>query len=614
MISAPLAPYLAFVRRHRWTYLAALLAAVVGTAYYLVVTPRRYTASSTTIVPYREVEVDLRMGQGRAFPVQYSFVVNNHLEVARSSAVHEELLAMLRRDAVPLLDAVVRDAARKRGEAAIVLALAGRLRVASRNETGVLRIDATAPTGEGAAQLANMAMDAYAAVQQRVNQRATREWQSYLQQEEARWSAELKDREDKLEHFRQQETVSSLIEETRLLLEQILRLEAESVSVRGERASFAARREERLRQLGALRERVQAELADSSPLLVAELREQIAHDQNWYDYLLASGADSTGAELRELRQRIGEVNRTLAEQSEQLAQRQTLGEEPLVLAGSLLATVRDIEVDVTARDARLQALRQGTAALRERLDRLPALGRVQTGLQREQDLVEDIYRTVHARLLEANVELQRGEGRLQAVNPAQPPRGPSAPIPVLAAISALLLAAIGGTAVGSLMEALDQSLRDAEEAALLAGAPALCRPREAGAGQVGADTAAALTLAHTLRGGGSGWLLWAGGRADPDLAQRVAERLARLGLAAHAQGQAALGQALAPPLHAGIQVVSADLEEFLTVQGARLGEGAAAPTVVLLVARVGRTRRAALYEAASLLRGAGVTVAGVLVL
>lgn len=605
MVSAPLAPYLAFVRRHRRTYLTALCVAAVATATYALTTEKRFTASVTTIVPYREVEVDLRMGQGRAFPVQYSFVVNNHLEVARGTTVHEELLQRLRRDHSGLLQELVRPDVLKRGDGATLRALAARLRVTSRNETGVLRIDASAPTAEAAATLANLAMDAYAEVQQRVNQRAVREWQAYLQQEEARWTKELDDREQKLETFREHEAVANLIEETRLLLEQILRLDAERTSVQGERASLQARYAERAEQLESLRQRVAEEMQDSGPQLVAELRNQIARDEAWYDYLVAGGADSTGTELRALRERVLASKTALATHSVALQADSTLGEDPLAVAGTLLALIRDIEVDVVARDARLAQLRQGIAAMQQRLDRLPMLNRQQAALQRDQGLVEDIYKTVHQRLLEANVDAERSEGRMHAVNPAVPPRTPSSPVLLLAAVGGLLLAVIAGTAAAAVVEAIDPTVRDAEDAVALAQVPALCRPTRDGGGTVTPTAAAAWALSRTLANGGGAWLLEPGGAADTQLAQQVAERLAHLGVPA----RAIAGPRSPVPAGGSAWVGAAGLDDLLSSDG--LGR---ATTAVLLIVRPGRTRRAAVADAAELLRGSGVTVPGILVL
>lgn len=604
MISAPLAPYLAFVRRHRRTYLVALCVAAVATATYSFTTEKKYTASVTTIVPYREVEVDLRMGQGRAFPVQYSFVVNNHLEVARSTAVHEELLARLRAEHNDLLQDLVRPEILRRGDAATVRALAARLRVTSRNETGILRIDASAPTAEGAATLANLTLDAYAEVQQRVNQRSVREWQTYLEQEELRWSKELDDREQRLESFRERESVANLIEETRLLLEQVLRLDAERASVQGERASLQARWKLRAEQLESLRQRLAHEMRDSGPQLVAELRNQIARDEAWYDYLLAGGADSTGVEIAALRHRVSLAKQSLAEHSSALLADSTLGEDPLALAGNLLGTIRDIEVDVVAREARLAQLREGIGLLRQRLDQLPSLNRLQSALQRDLALVEDIYKTVHQRLLEANVDARRSEGRMHAVNPAVPPRSPTSPVLVLALAGGLLLALIAGTVAAAAVEAVDPTVRDAEDAAALAQAPALCRPAREGGGTVSAPAAAAWALCRVVAPGARAWLVEPDGGGDPHLAEQVAERLTQLGVPARTVEP---GREIpAPTGSAWIGVVGLDL--LLSADG--LGRGAAA---VLLVVRPGKTRRAAVADAAALLRGSGVRLPGILV-
>jgi uncharacterized protein involved in exopolysaccharide biosynthesis len=581
-MNAPLSPYLAFVRRHRWSYLAALLVAVVGTGLYLGLAPTRFEASATTIVPYREVEADLRFGNGRPFPVQYTFVVNNHLEVLRSATVRAAILEALRREDPALLEELREERIEEggSGEAALLRGLERRLHATSRDRTGVLKLSATASTAARAARLANLGMRVYAAVQDSLNRRSMQEWLAELEDEERTWDAELARREEQLQEFRSGQAVFDLLEESRALLREIVRLRGHAADVDAELAGEQARLDERREQLEQTLVRVRESLATDPASVAQALRAQIARDEATLRYLRATergGRDH----LVELAARIGRARQTLEEQAEILPGDPSLSGDPVGLSGELLRATRDIQPEIEGKRAEVERLLEEARTMQGRLQTLPALAATEQRMERELRLAEQVYELVQQRRAEAEILVESREARLPTVDPAEPPRRPSSPRRLLALASALLLTMLAGTGAGVVVEGFDPTVRDAEEAARLAGVPLVGRPR-----REGATVDATLAAATVLRGAGASrvHLVDVEDHPDAEMARRIEGRLAAAG--------------------AHVEVRVAGFDDLLAP-----GE----PASVLLVAHVGRSRRGAVRDAARLLQGGRHRLLGVLV-
>ncbi len=576
MNSSPLAPYLAFARRHRWSYLAALLVAVLGTIVYLASTPTRYTASATTIVPYREQDSDLRFNSGRNFPVQYPFVVNNHLEVLRSGTLRRSLLIVLRDEAPELFQELSREAggSASADEAALLRALEGRLRASTRDRTGVLRIQATASTGESAARLANLALLTFADVQDSLNRSAAREWLEELREEETIWAAELSLREDRLQNFRSEEAVMDLVDQSRAVVREIIRLRTEAAMAEAKLRGQSAKRVELQAQLAAVYEGFQGRLDQDPGSVVRALREQLVRDEASLEYLLASGASEQATQVQSLERRIAHTRGILETEGQELIGDLWLKGDPTELAGELMIAIDTYDVDLSGREAELERLWSEADSLQRHMVILPSLASAEDRLRREARLAQQVYELVHDRRVEAEMRAMTQESRLPVVHAASAPLHPSSPRKLLALASALLITLLVGTGAAVVVEGLDPTLRDADEAARLTGLPVLSRPGADGGG-VSATLAATAAARRAAQEGRGLWLLdvEAGG---------VSELMAEL---------------------PGIQGGSLEALLVHQVQPAPL---------VILVARARRTRRGSLRQTARLLEGTGSPAGGLI--
>ncbi len=587
MNAAPLAPYFNFVRRHRWSYLAALLVSILGTAIYLLTTPTLYRAAARTIVPYREVESDLRFGNGRPFPVQYVFVVNNHLEVLRSGSVHRAILEAIKREDPELLQEL-RELARGRSkdeDEALLMALDDRLRASSRDKTGVLRLEATASTAASAARLANLALHTYATVQDSLNRSSTVEWLGNLRAEEAKWHKILEQRNDELQTFRSKQQVMDLVEEGRAVVREIIRLRAEASMNDAELSGQKGRLTEREAQLGKVYARLQESLR-SDPASVADaLRKQLSLDRARLQYLLAAGAAEDASQVQSLRQRIDRAAQVLQDEGEKLPKDPSLEGDPVKLAEKLLTAIHDFQPDILGRQAQVDRLDVAVDSLQARMVVIPALAAAEARYEREAKMAKETYELVQQRMVEAEMLAQKHDSRLQTIHPAEIPSRPSSPRRLLAMVGALFITVLLGSVAGMVVEGVDPTVRDADEAMRLSELAVLSRPAAEG-GSVSPELAVVAAAQGLAGKPGVLWLVGVDGEDVSDLKTRVSGRLAAL--------------------RSEVQVAGGSFEEFFSASSS-------SPTLVLLVARRGRTRRASLKDAARLLQGTGHPAGGLLV-
>ncbi len=580
MNETPLAPYLSFARRHRWSYLAALLVSVLGTIVYLIAAPTLYRATATTIVPYREFEADLRFGNGRPFPVQYVFVVNNHLAVLRSGSTHRAILDALRKEEPELLDEL---GGPGKDEESLLRELQGRLRASSRDKTGLLQLEATASTAERAARLANLSLRTYAAVQDSLNRAALVEWLGKLREEERQWNEIVAQKEDTLRQFRSRERGIGLEEEGRGVIREILRLRGleiqDSAELEGQRARLAERRA----QLETIYARLAHRLSADPASVAQDLRRQLARDEARLEYLVASGLSPDDPQVAGLRQRIGRARTMLAGQADSLKIDPSLEGDPVVLTERLLTAIHDFEPDIFGRSAEVEQLDARIDSLQRRLVILPTLAAAESRYQREVDLARQIQELVQQRRVEAEMIAHRHATRLATIHPAEPPRRPASPRPLLAMVSAVFITLLLGTGASVVVEAFDPTVRDAEDAERVSGWKVLCRPPAEG-GTIAPDVAAA--AAHRPTEGEGLWLLDPDGLGVTELLGAVQARWGRGGAAGRIGG--------------------GPLEDLLA-------QSAAGAWRVLVVVKSRRTRRASLRDCVRLLEQTQNRAGGLLV-
>ena len=135
------------------------------------------------------------------------------------------------------------------------------------------------------------------------------------------------------------------------------------------------------------------------------------------------------------------------------------------------------------------------------------------------------------------------------------------------------------------VEAVDPTVRDAQDAGRISGWTVLCRPRREGGGV--APEVAAAVVAQRLDTGGAGlWLLDPEGEPLDTLQRAVQNQLAAA--------------------EAGVRVGAGDL-------GALLAESTAKAWVVVVVVHVRRTRRSSLIDTTRLLQQGSNLAGGLLV-
>ncbi len=587
MNETPLAPYLSFARRHRWSYLAALLVSVLGTLAYLIASPTLYRATATTIVPYRQVEADLRFGNGRPFPVQYAFVVNNHLAVLRSGSTHRAILQALAREAPDLLEELQAGASgtEEARQEQLLRALQGRLRASSRDKTGLLQLEATASSASRAARLANLSLKTYAVVQDSLNNAALVEWLGKLKEEEQQWARTVAEKEEALRRFRSRERAIDLENEGRAVIHEILRLQGLQVQDTAELESQRARLSERKAQLARIYEDFQQSLSSDAASVAGSLRQQLSLDQARLEYLVASGMATDDPQIEALRARIARAGAVLEEQASTLPSDPSIEGDPVLLAEALLNAIREIEPEIAGRKAQVAELDTAIDSLQQRMVVLPTLASAESRYEQELKLARQIYELVQQRRVEAEMIAHRHGSRLAIIHPAEPPQRPASPRPLLAMVSALLITLLLGTVAAVGVEAVDPTVRDAQDAGRISGWTVLCRPRREGGGV--APEVAAAVVAQRLDTGGAGlWLLDPEGEPLDTLQRAVQNQLAAA--------------------EAGVRVGAGDL-------GALLAESTAKAWVVVVVVHVRRTRRSSLIDTTRLLQQGSNLAGGLLV-
>jgi succinoglycan biosynthesis transport protein ExoP len=305
-------------------------------------------------------------------------------------------------------------------------------RIAEQLETNVLLLIAKSPSPDESAFMVNTWVDAYLEYDQLLSQGGASENKRFLEIKLNEVEKNLKNSENRLLWFQQQENVVALNNETEELVSTLSDFESKYNQVQTDLESVGNQLVYLKNQLDDSRRNFVEDVLRTSNPVLQQLQEQMAAlvtEKAAYEaQLIGAGLDvRRDNRLAQLQSRLNGIRDKIIEETSNYIQTNRTGVDPIAYSETLINQILQMETEQQSLKARSYALKRVVDEYAYKLTRLPEKSLRLAQLQRDVQVNRDIYTMLRKKFEEAKIRSTGLGGNIVVVDRGQPPLEPVYP-------------------------------------------------------------------------------------------------------------------------------------------------------------------------------------------
>jgi capsular exopolysaccharide synthesis family protein len=473
--------------KRKWIFLGVLAVAVVATVMYMRTLPRTYQSSTLVLMTKdQNQQASFNLGSSSRYSMQNGRSLSNEILILQQSREIAEKVAnrLVEMKTHPQTGQPLSIAHAGDGRLLSADVVSRRVRghmFANRQgeDVDALRIYGRSSVPAEAALIANLYAEEYIERTKERSRESLAASRKFLELQREQFREDVREAEDAVEQFMEEEGAVALDQESSRLVEQISQLEVR----RDEQEIELDMKEERLQaELDALRD-IEPRLADrlSSTLSAelkavqkrkAELEVQYSEVVQKNPEVTPGNATARGRQLADLRQRI----RDLGAKADSLASvfvegameasgipPSTEGQDAISRLYERRERVASLRIEVTGLKAQIQTVEDRLDEYRAELRSIPEQSFQLAQLQREKRLAERMYSFVQERLQETRMAEESEVGYAEVITPAGIPGAPVSPNTNRILLTGIFFGLLGGGGLVFLLEAMDTHVHQPDD-------------------------------------------------------------------------------------------------------------------------------------------------------
>lgn len=337
-------------------------------------------------------------------------------------------------------------------------------------QSDVVKISVTSVTPKEAQDIANAYVDVFIEDSQRANQTEARTAREFIEEQINIVRADLMDAEEKLLEFRKEVDTIRPTDETKALLEQVSKLEAEKAQMTINMSENKTKLESAYKRLQSQEETVISSTTITDNPILTEYKRKLTT----LELQLASALEKyteKHPEVIGLRAEIEQVKTKMAIEVERTVGAETITMNPI--RQQLVLDIITWETAQAALTARQDALVKVIADLESALNVLPEKELQLARLMRDQSVAEKIYMILLENYEEIRIAEARETADIRLIDPAELPTKPIKPRKKLNLAIGGLLALFVGSGLALFIEYLDTTIKTAEDVEQILGLPVM---------------------------------------------------------------------------------------------------------------------------------------------
>ena len=487
--------YIRILYRGRWIILVSFVVVMVSTIYFTFTASPEYESSALIMLAGRSGQTS-SLFQNPWLPGNV-MKVNNEIEVLKSKSLAREVIKSLRKSiyadslyflgsrefkkkGIGLSDIT---GAIKNGiknlifgkpevvesvvdtlDRALVRGLQGAMKVEPIRDTEAIRLTLTSVDPQEAAILANAIANEYYFLDLEFNLGEVVEMKDFLEEQLEKIEKDLVKAEENLREYQERESVFSLDETARVLIDQLSTFEA---SYYTSLADLKVTKDRLSNQQELLNERekwiVKEAINTTNPLIV-ELRKSIAEvEAEKITVMTVQGLTMEHEGIKEMDSRIGDLKQRLFQEAQNLTSLGLSPQEQSQISLDLLKNVLFSNVEVIALETKTTEYKHLVDQYVDQLNMLPERSLKYARLDRERQVNEKYYILMKTKYQESRITEASKMSNVRIVDSAIPPERPVKPKKKLTLMLGLFIGFGLGVGITFIKEYLDHSVRSIED-------------------------------------------------------------------------------------------------------------------------------------------------------
>jgi tyrosine-protein kinase Etk/Wzc len=454
--------YLAIIFRGRYIILTTFVAVMLLVSYYTFTTPPTYESSTTVIVDEKGQGIGQSIFDVGGISKQRT-LINNQVEILKSRslavAVVERLQRSTMRDSLPF----IREIGKTLSFTDAAGIVQGSISIAPLRETDLVEIHVHGATPFTAAFLANTVAKAYQELDRDLSRGEISQIVQFLDEQLDRKEGDLKQSEEKLKTFLEQEKIASLSEEATQVVEQGAEFESLykgaliDVEVTQKRLDYLKG------LLGRSKSNLEQEISKVSSPLVLQLRKEMADIERNVAVYLSQGVGEGDAQVRREQEKLTAIKQRLTEEIRKLIIEGLPADDPLAQAQELVVQILEVETEVHSFQARAEGLQRVVESYTHKLESLPDKNVQLARLERNRKVDENLYMMMREKHEESRITQAGQIGKVRILDAAVEPVAPISPKVRLNMIIGVILGLGLGLGIAVLREYMDTTIRRVED-------------------------------------------------------------------------------------------------------------------------------------------------------
>jgi len=436
--------YLEVLQRRKWIVIEVFIVLVGTVALGSFLQTPIYRATVALLV---ETEAPA-FGRYSELPL-----VATALQVSRIQSVETHKRLITRR---PLLTAVIEAL----GLEASAKKLEKQISVETFRDTDVFEIHVDDKDPVLAADIANSVADNYVLFNQEYRRESAKSAASFLEEQLAAVKEDLVQAEEEVEQYKRATGISDLDEETRQQIDVLGKLEGEQASAEAN-AQAASAQDRVIEEKLSEQEQFQLRASTEAPNpVIQDLETELARLETQRAGLLEEYV-AESSQVRTVDAQIDKLKQQLSQQLETVLAASTRAANPV--RDELLADAARNRAAAVAAHKRAEALSEAVRRAQARLGDIPATEKELARLLRAKNVADRVYTLLLEKYQDVRVAEAMSLSNVRLVEPAAIPESPIKPRKKLNIALACIFGLILGIMLASLIEYLDDTIKDPKE-------------------------------------------------------------------------------------------------------------------------------------------------------
>lgn len=462
--------YLRIIYRGRWIILFSFIIVFTATVYYTFTTQPVYEASTSLIIEENSA-MDNALFSFSGISNQNTHI-SNQIELIKSRTLAERVIKRIElsamRDSISLFQP--NDDGEYMTLRQMVRVISENMEVVNRKETDIIEITLSAPSAFEAAFLVNTIAEEYQSSSADYSRGELKDLRGFLENQVKKKGQELNTSEELLKDYQEQNGVASLDDETK---EMVTRASAAESELEGARVKLQAAQEMKAsleKQINNSRETLKTEIGEISTPYIETLQKELAKlvgEKTKFESAVQAEAKGVNKEffmiqLHQYEDRIKSLREKLNEEAQKLSQ-SSLVKDPFQLSQDLVAKLINVNAEIRANTAKINALQDVVNNYNTKLEALPSKVLELARLARRQKVDEQTYMMMTKQLEETKIQEAGKRKDVRIVDPAIEPLFPTKPKKKLNLALGLILGLGLGVGITFMREYFDNSIKTQEE-------------------------------------------------------------------------------------------------------------------------------------------------------